>query len=179
MPKKVSFDNKKFELFILSEKIEHIVKNLAEKINRDYRNRNPIIYVTLKGAMIFASDLIRELIIDCKIETISAKSYGMGLRSSGNIEIKEDEFDLENKDIILVEDIIDSGATAMRLKNFFMSKNPKSFTIVSLLSKPEARIHQVEVKYLGIEIPNRFVIGYGLDYAEFGRNLPDIYILIQ
>lgn len=177
MKKRIKINDLTFELFITQQEIEEQVQKLASQINKDFHGENPIIFITLKGAIFFACDLIRRLDFNCRIETITAKSYGMEMKSSGKIQIQKEHFEISDKHIILIEDIVDSGLTAMTLSEYFKAFNPASFSLATLLSKPTARRYPVDIKYLGFEIPDKFVIGYGLDYAEFGRNLPDIYIL--
>ncbi len=177
MKRVIKINDLTFELFISREEIQSKVLSIAKEINADYAGLNPIIFITLKGAIFFACDLISKLNFLCKIDMIRAKSYGMQMQSAGKIEISELTLDIKDKHILLIEDIIDSGLTANALSNYFQSFKPSSFSIAALLSKPTARKFPVDIKYIGFEIPDKFVIGYGLDYAEYGRNLQDLYIL--
>lgn len=168
-----------FELLISEEQIRKRVEALAKQIDQDYANKKPILMLTLKGAIIFAADLMREITIPTQIETIIAKSYGYKMATDGNVELIENPIDLEGKDIIIIEDIVDTGYTMSslltRLKNF----KPSSIEICTLLFKPKNLVVPIKVKYVGFEIDPLFVVGYGLDYAELGRNYKDIYIKVD
>ena len=132
----------------------------------------------LKGAFIFCADLVRNLDLPCEIDFISASSYGAGTTTSGNVKINKDvEHDVENKHVILVEDIVDSGLTLKTLKEFFLARRPASLKICCLLDKKERRQADIEVDYSCFTIPDAFVVGYGLDYDGRYRNLPDIMVL--
>lgn len=173
----VRIEDKTFKKFLNESEIKRIVKKLAVKLNRDFKNKKPIFLIVLNGSIFFGADLLREIKLDCSLKTISAKSYGDNMTSSGYVEIKESEFDIEGKDIIVIEDIVDSGYTLAKLKELLETKKPASIKIVTLLSKPSRRQIDVKIDYIGREIPDKFVIGYGLDFAEKGRNLPDIFAL--
>lgn len=175
--KRIKLHDMSFKIFISEEQIKEKVKEIANRINNDYAGKNPSLLVVLKGGMIFASDLMREITIGCSLDIISAKSYGSEMESSGSVALKHFDNDFTNKDIIIVEDIIDTGLTIKTLKEDILKHNPASLEVASFLSKPEARTVNVDIKYVGFEIPKFFVVGYGLDYAEFGRELKDIYIL--
>ncbi len=175
--KKVKLHDMSFKIFISEEQIKGKVKEIANRINNDYIGKNPTLLVVLKGGMIFASDLVREITIGCSLDIIRAKSYGNEMESSGSVALKHFDNDFANKDIIIVEDIIDTGFTIKTLIEDIQKQNPASLEVASILSKPEARTVKVDVKYTGFEIPKYFVVGYGLDYAEYGRELKDIYIL--
>ena len=179
MKKQIKIDDFIFEEYINHEIIQARVKEIASIISIDYKDKEPVILITLKGAIIFAADLIRELSIPVRIETIVAKSYGMKFVSNGNVEIINNAVDLKNKDIIIVEDIVDTGVTMMQLLDNLTKEEPQSIAICSFLFKPENLVKDVEIKYCGFSIPSLFVVGYGLDYAEHGRNLKDIYIKIK
>lgn len=166
-----------FKSYISEEKIAAAIGEIAEKINRDFEGKPLIFLVVLKGSMIFASDLVRKITLPCRMETVRARSYGKGMVTSGTVELEFIPEDLEGKNIIIVEDIVDSGLTLKALIERLLKENPASVNVAALLSKPESRKADVPVKYCGIEIPPAFVVGYGLDYAEFGRNLPGIYVL--
>lgn len=169
--------DKVFRKFIEKSEIEASVSKLASRINLDYSGKTPVFLVVMKGAMLFAADLIRYINIPCEIEVISAKSYGTNMASSGDVKIADFGARFTGKDIIVVEDIVDTGLTIKALFHNIMLHNPTSLSVATILSKPDSRQVEVDCKYVGIEIPPYFVVGYGLDYAEYGRNLPDIYIL--
>lgn len=166
------------KILVSEEEIKGIVKNIADKINQDFKDEELIIVVILRGSLIFASDLIRHLNIPVTVEFMQASSYGSSTESSGFIKIKRDlDVDIEGKNVLIIEDIIDSGNTLYRLKSVLESRNPKSCNICAFLDKPDRRVTEVDVKYIGKEIPNEFAIGYGLDYNEYYRNLPYVGVL--
>lgn len=165
-------------VLLSEEKISAIVDGLAGKISRDYEGREILLVVILKGSAIFAADLIRRLTGNVRIDFMQASSYGSGSVSSGKVKIKKDiEYDAEGKNILIVEDIVDSGNTLFKLKKLFEERNAASVKICTLLSKPERRETDVVCEYVGAEIPDEFVVGYGLDFNESYRNLPYIGIL--
>jgi hypoxanthine phosphoribosyltransferase len=170
-------NGKTFKIYIDRNKILETVAGLARRINTDYEGKQPVFVFVLKGSMFFGTDLMKNINLDCQLMTVDAKSYGNGMVSSGTVDINSSNLDLKDKDVILVEDIVDSGITLATLKNVLKKQEPASVEIASLLSKPALRQVAIDVKYVGIEIPPVFVIGYGLDYAEHGRQLPDIYAL--
>ncbi len=168
-------------LVISQEEIEQKIKELAEKIDKDY-NEEPIILIgTLKGAFIFLADLVRNLKNpNVQIDFVRVKSYGMSDTSSGKVEItKEFEFSLEGKNVILVEDIVDTGITLEFLYNYIKSFNPKTLRICALIDKKERRKVEVPLDYVGFEIERGFLVGYGLDFAEKFRHLPDIKEVVK
>ncbi|HRP01101.1 MAG TPA: hypoxanthine phosphoribosyltransferase [Candidatus Kapabacteria bacterium] len=173
----INIKDKSFKIFIEEAKIKVKVKELAERINKDYEGKSPIILVVLRGALIFGADLFKELNYQFKLSIISAKSYHGELESSGEVKVHFFDSTFENKDIIIVEDIVDTGQTIFELVHKLKLFNPNSIEVASFLSKPNSRKKDVNIKYLGYEIPNYFVIGYGLDYDEQGRGLKDIYSL--
>jgi hypoxanthine phosphoribosyltransferase len=158
------------------EQIASIVKDLADQISKDYRERELILVCILKGAFMFLSDLVRHLQIPVKIDFVRLASYGAGMKTSGRIEITKDiETPIEGKDVLIIEDIVDSGYTLQFLKDRLALANPRSVKICALLDKKARREVKIEVDYLGKEIDNVFVIGYGIDFNETYRNLPEIY----
>jgi hypoxanthine phosphoribosyltransferase len=177
MNDKIIINGKKFKKHIDKSEIEIAVSKIAEKINKDYLGKSPTFLVILKGALPFAADLIRRVNLPCDLEVMSAKSYGTGISSSGDVKLADFGAKFNGKDIIIVEDIVDTGLTLKALFNNILVHKPASLATAAILSKPDSRLVDVELKYTGIEIPPYFVVGYGLDYAEYGRNLPDIYIL--
>jgi hypoxanthine phosphoribosyltransferase len=173
----VRVNDRFFKKYISAEEIDAAVKNIAENINRDFKGKPLIFLVVLKGSMIFASDLVRQISLPCQMQTVRARSYGKDVVTSGSVTLEFVPEDLEGKNIIIVEDIVDSGLTLKALIERLKEENPASVSVAALLSKPEARKTEVPLQYCGIEIPSFFVVGYGLDYAEYGRNLPEIYAL--
>lgn len=167
----------KFKTFIEAEVIQNAVQKIADKMKTDYADKIPTFIVVLKGALFFAADLMRSYNNPCRLEFISAKSYGTEMSSSGIVKIKSLEENFHGKDIVIVEDIVDSGLTISTLIDKLKAYNPASIEAAAIISKPSARKIDIDIKYIGIEIPELFVIGYGLDYAEQGRELKDIYIL--
>lgn len=166
------------EILLTEEQIYDKAKELGEKISNDYKGKDLILVGILKGAVIFASDLIKNITIPCKIDFMAVSSYGNSTKSSGEVKILKDlDYSIENKDILIVEDIVDTGVTLNYLAKNFEDRRAKSVNIVTLLDKPEGRKVKVNVKYVGFEIPNKFLVGYGLDYNEYYRNLPLIGIL--
>lgn len=154
------------------------VKEMAKKISDDYREKDLLMVVILKGSVIFASDLIKNIDIPCDIDFMAVSSYGSGSESSGNVVIKKDiDGNVEGRDILIVEDIVDTGNTLSFLVDYFKEKNASSVKIVTLLDKPSRRNVNVDVEYSGFEVPNEFLVGYGLDYNEKYRNFPFVGIL--
>ncbi len=158
------------------EQIASIVKSLAEQISGDYRDRDLVLVCILKGAFMFLSDLVRNLRIPVKIDFVRLASYGSGMKSSGIIEITKDvELQIEGKDVLIIEDIVDSGRTLQFLKDRLSLANPRSVKICALLDKKARREVEVKVDYLGKEVDDIFIVGYGIDFDEAYRNLPEIY----
>ena len=165
----------RFKRFIDENKIKETVTGIARRINTDYEGKELLFIVVLRGAIFFAVDLMRCIDVKCEMETISASSYGDNLISSGRVELDLKKIDVKDKHVIVVEDIIDTGLTLIAIINKLREQKPKSLEIASFLSKPSERQSEIYVKYLGLEIPPVFAIGYGLDYAGQGRNLTGIY----
>ena len=166
----------KFKRFIDRTEINSIILRLAGQINEDYRGKNVLFLVVMKGSMFTAADLLRLIEVDSEMETIRAKSYGMSLESSGMVELSEGKLNIKGRNVVIIEDIVDTGLTLKTLMEKLNREEPASLNALTLLSKTEKRKTDVYVKYIGREIPASFVIGYGLDFAEKGRNFPDIYI---
>ena len=165
-------------VLVSKEQLQQKVKELGAQLTRDYDGKKPLLIGVLKGCVVFFSDLIRELKIDCQIEFMVLSSYGSGTTTSGEVKvIKDVNTPLENRHVIIVEDIVDSGVTLNYLVKLLEFRGAKSVEIVTLLDKPERRKRDVYPKYKGFVIPNEFVVGYGLDYDEQYRNLPEICIL--
>lgn len=153
-------------------------KELGAKISRDYQNKRPLFIGILKGCVMFYSDLIRNVSIDCEMDFMVVSSYGAGKTSSGEVKIiKDTSASVEGRHVIFVEDIVDSGITLNYLINLFKARNAASVEICTLLDKPERRQRDVHPKYTGFVIPNEFVVGYGLDFDEKYRNIPEVCVL--
>ncbi len=177
MKKLITANHLTFEPSITSIQINERIKNIGEQITAKYKGKKPLFIGVLNGAFIFIADLIRQCDIECEVAFVRLSSY-KGTQSSGKIEtVYGLEMSIENRHIIVVEDIIDSGRTLNYFISYLKKQNPASVELAALLLKPESLLFPVEVDYLGFEIPDKFVIGYGLDYDGLGRNLPDIYQL--
>jgi hypoxanthine phosphoribosyltransferase len=164
--------------FITEKVIRKRVEELAKQISLDYKNSIPVFIGVLNGSILFMSDLIRNITIDCEIDFFKLSSYGDNKISSGKVKlVKELSCDVNNRDIIIVEDIVDSGLSVSYIEKLFSGHKPKSMRVVSLLVKPDSLKYQVKIDYIGFNIPGKFVIGYGLDYAQKYRNLKSIYML--
>jgi len=160
---------------ISQEEIETKVIELAKKIEMDYKNQEVLIVGVLKGAFVFVSDLVRNINLDLSLDFIAVSSYGMSTESSGVVKINKDiEMDLTGKNVIIVEDIKDTGLTLKYIKEYLSGKNAKSVRICTLLDKPSRRKCNVDVDYVGFEIEDLFIVGYGIDCKEKYRNLPYI-----
>ena len=171
-------ETNKLEVYIDESQISRRVKEIAEEINRDYAGKLPIFIGVLNGAFVFLSDLIREINIDCEIDFLKLSSYGDSQISSGDITLlKELNCEIEGQDVIIVEDIIDSGLSIKYMKSLIEKHNPSSLKIVTFLYKEETVKLDFEIDYIGFKIENKFVVGYGLDYAQKYRNLKSIYML--
>ena len=158
------------------EQIAFLVKNLADQISRDYAERELVLVCILKGAFMFLADLIRHLRVPAQVDFVRLASYGSGTKTSGRVEITKDiEISIEGKDVLIVEDIIDSGRSVQFLKERLALSSPRSVKVVALLDKKARREVPMEVDYIGREVDNLFVVGYGIDFNESYRNLPEIY----
>ncbi len=154
------------------------IAEIGAEITDDYRGRDLLLVGVLKGAIFFMADLMRQIDIPCEVDFMAISSYGAGVDSSGVVRILKDlDVSVEGRNVLVVEDIIDSGLTLSYLLRNLEAREPASLEICALLTKPERREHGVECRYVGFEIPNRFVIGYGLDFAERYRNLPYVGVL--
>lgn len=166
-------------ILISADQIRERIAELAAKIDQDYQGRGPIQMIAiLKGACIFLSDLIRAVKTPSRLDFMGISSYGRGKTSSGEVKVTKDlDTSIEGLDVLIVEDIVDSGVTLTYLIHVLEQRKPRSIRIAALLDKPERRMRPVQVDYVGFTIPDEFVVGYGLDYAEDYRNLPDICVL--
>ena len=166
------------EILIDAETLQRRIAELGDEISADYAGRDLLLVGVLKGAVFFLADLMRRLTIPCEIDFMAISSYGASTDSSGVVRILKDlDINIEGRDVLVVEDIIDSGLTLSYLMRNLEAREPASLEICALLTKPERREIDVPVRYTGFEIPNRFVIGYGLDFAERYRNLPYVGVL--
>jgi hypoxanthine phosphoribosyltransferase len=167
-----------FDTLISTDDLQDKVSELAERIDRDYVGEPVLLVGVLKGCFHFLSDLARALKCETSVDFMQTSSYGTGKSSSGVVQIRKDlDINIEGLNVLMVEDIVDSGITLSHLRELLATRRPKSLRVVALLSKPDARKVDTPVEYVGFEIPNEFVVGYGLDYAERFRNLPYIAIL--
>jgi hypoxanthine phosphoribosyltransferase len=165
-------------VLVSSEEIQEKVRELGELITEDYRGERPLLVGVLRGAVIVLGDLMRNVDLPCEIDFMDISSYGTGTSSSGVVRILKDlEEDITGRHVLIVEDIIDTGLTLSYLRRSLLARGPASLEICALLSKPSRRRVELDVKYLGFEVPDEFVVGYGLDFAGAYRNLPDICIL--
>lgn len=168
------------EIFFTKEQLKEITDRIGAQISKDFDGKKLVLISVLKGSVIFMADLMRAITIPCEIDFITAGSYGSGTQSKGNVDILRDICgDITGCDILLVEDIFDSGRTLQRLSDLLVEKNPASITLCTLLDKPERRDKSVKIKpkYIGATVADQFVVGYGLDFNQKYRNLPFIGIL--
>ena len=174
----VTIKDRQFKTSIPEAEILRRVKAVAERINHDMAGKNPLFLAVLNGAFVFAADLMREITIPCEISFVKLASY-QGTTSTGKItEVMGINEDLSGREIIIVEDIVDTGLTMKRMIETLGTRNPANVHICSLLLKPEKLKVDLNVEYVAMEIPNDFIVGYGLDYDQQGRNLRDIYTVI-
>jgi hypoxanthine phosphoribosyltransferase len=165
-------------VLIDEERLRSRVAELGEEVSADYAGRDLLLIGVLKGAVFFMADLMRHLTVTCEVDFMAISSYGAATDSSGVVRILKDlDINIAGRDVLVVEDIIDSGLTLSYLMRNLEAREPASLEICALLTKPERREIDVPVRYVGFEIPNRFVIGYGLDFAERYRNLPYVGVL--
>jgi hypoxanthine phosphoribosyltransferase len=168
------------EVLLTREQIASSVARIGQEIARDYTGESLVLVGVLKGACLFLSDLARQISLDATFDFIAVRSYGTKKESAGEVQlIKDVTTPLEDKNVILVEDILDTGYTITFLKKLMLARKPRSLKTAVLLDKPSRRIMPVEADYVGFKIPDKFVVGYGLDFAERFRNLPDICIFTE
>ena len=166
------------EILVQPDELTHRVRELAGEISTDYTGRDLLLIGVLKGAVFFLSDLMRHLEIDCEVDFMAVSSYGSSTDSSGIVRILKDlDAPIAGRDVLIVEDIVDSGLTLSYLFRMLRARNPATLEVCALLTKPERREVDLPIRYVGFEIPNRFAIGYGLDHAERFRNLPYVAVL--
>ena len=166
------------EILLTEQQIQEIAKNLGKKLTEDYAGKDVLLVSILKGAVVFLADIMRYIDLKCEVDFMVVSSYGSGVKTSGNVKIIKDiDIPLEGKDVIIIEDILDSGLTLSYILNMLKERNPNSIEICTLLDKPARRQSEVRAKYIGAEIPDAFVVGYGLDFDEKYRNLPFVGVL--
>lgn len=176
-PDHIISNGERFRVWLTEEEIRERTAEIGRELGRQFEGRCPIFIGVLNGAFIFLSDLMRHTPIPCEVDFIKLSSYGDEKVSSGQVtELKEIHADLAGRDVILVEDIVDTGLSISFLADKLSAMNPESLTLVTLLHKVSATTHRVTLDHVGFEIPDRFVLGYGLDYSQEGRNLAQIYI---
>ena len=170
----------KIRVLLTQQEIAQKVKGLAEQVSRDYQGKKPLLVCILKGAVVFFSDFMRCLQLPVEIDFMSVSSYGKAKTSTGTIRIMKDlEMNIKNRDVIVIEDIVDTGLTLSYLRENLLTRGPRSLRMVTLLDKPDRREVDIEADYCGFCIPDEFVVGYGLDFNEKYRYLSDICILLE
>lgn len=166
------------EIILSEEVIKEKIREIGRNISKDYAGKDLVLVGVLKGSVIFMSDLLKEITIPCSMDFMAVSSYGNSTKSSGVVRILKDlDFEIQNKDVLVVEDIIDSGITLKYLIEYLKGRGANSLEIACLLDKPERRKVHMDVKYIGFSVEDKFLVGYGLDYAEKYRNLPFIGVL--
>ena len=166
------------EVLVQADELQHRVREMAAEVSRDYAGKDLLLIGVLKGAVFFLSDLMRHLSVPCEVDFMAVASYGSSTESSGVVRILKDlDAPLQGRHVLIVEDIVDSGLTLQYLMRTLHARGPASLEVCALLTKPERRQVEMPARYVGFEIPDRFVIGYGLDYAEKYRNLPYVATL--
>jgi len=177
MPSTIKLKDKIFNTYLSEQEIQEKVKRIADQLNRDYKDKRPLFIAILNGSFMFAADLFKYLTIDAEISFIKLVSY-KGMKSSGNVITAIGlEMDLYDREVVIVEDIVDTGKTLHQFLPKMDHQQPKSLKIAALLHKPEATQFPLKIDYLGFSIPNKFVVGYGLDYDGLGRNYKEIFQL--
>ncbi len=171
--------DKQFEPYISASEISGRIKEVAGQLNRDYEDRKPLFVAILNGSFMFASDLFKQLTIEAEICFIKLASY-KGTKSTGHVITAIGlDMDIIGRDVVIIEDIVDTGKTLSEFLPQLQHQQPSSMKIVALLHKPEATVYPIKIDYLGFSIPNKFVVGYGLDYDGIGRNMKEIYKLVE
>ena len=177
-PESIVVKDERFVPFISKEQIDARISLMGKQLDKDYKDLNPIFIGVLNGSFIFLADLMRHVQIPCEVDFVKLSSYGDQKVSTGNVTtLKKVDARLEGRHIILVEDIVDTGLSMNYMLDQMKVHKPASLAVITLLHKKEATVHPVSLDYVGFDIPNAFVLGYGLDYAQQGRNLGQIYIL--
>ncbi|MGI6048465.1 MAG: hypoxanthine phosphoribosyltransferase [Petrimonas sp.] len=175
MKEVITIKDKQFEKFIEFQQIQTAINRIAREIDKDLRGKNPVFITVLNGAFMFAGELMKEVSVPCEITFVRLASY-QGTSTTNNVqEVLGLNENIENRTVVIVEDIVDSGNTMVALKKELNKLRPKEIKIATLLLKPDALKQDVQLDYVALEIPNDFIVGYGLDYDGYGRNLKDIY----
>lgn len=175
----VTVKDKRFRLSIPADELQAAIRAVAGQITKDYAGRRPLFLAVLNGSFMFAADLLRQVDLPCEIIFVKLSSYN-GTDTTGRVrELIGLNQDIEGRDVIVVEDIVDTGITMQHLLNQLQAKNPAGISVCTLLFKPEKLQTDVDIRYAALRIPNDFIVGYGLDYDGFGRNLPQIYTIID
>ena len=173
----VYYKDEPFRIYLDEATIQNRVNELGAEISRDYANATPILIGVLNGAFMFVADLMRAMSIDCEIDFLKLSSYGAAKVSSGDVrELKRIDADIQGRHVIVVEDIVDTGVSMRFILDTIAEYDPASVAVATFLHKPDASTVEVKLDYVGFEIPNKFVVGYGLDYGQIGRNLRAVYI---
>ena len=168
------------EELISEEKIAKRIEELGKQISENFKDEEVILVALLRGSALFLADISRKITSKCRIDFMCVSSYGNEMNTSGNINIKKDlDEDICGKNVLIIEDIIDTGTTLYKIKEFLLQRNPKTLKICTLLDKPSRRIHDVKVDYVGFTIPDVFIVGYGIDYAQQYRTLPYLGEVVQ
>ncbi len=174
----IAMTNDILKVLISQQELHKKVEELGAQISRDYAGKNLMMVSVLKGSVVFMADLMRAVTVPCEIDFMSVSSYGHGVKTSGVVKIVKDlDIDLKNRDLLIVEDILDSGMTLNYIKNMLEQRGTRSIKICTLLDKPERRQVDLQADYSGFSVPDEFVVGYGLDFAERYRNLPYVGVL--
>lgn len=177
MEKKIKLQDKVFKVMIPAEEIDKAVERVAEKLNERYEGHTPVFLSVLSGSFLFLSDLVRKTTFDSQLAFVKISSYE-GTESTGNVKQQFGvDFDIEGRDIIIVEDIVETGHSMNYLLDHLRRKNPASISICTLFFKPEKFLYEYPIDYTALSIGNEFIVGYGLDYNQLGRNLKDIYVI--
>ena len=177
MTKKVTLGDKTFRIMIPAEEIDQAVTRVAEQLNERYKGRTPIFLGVLSGSFLFLADLVRKVDFNTQMAFVKISSYS-GTESTGQVKKKLGiNFDIEGRDIIIVEDIVETGHSMNYLLDYLRAKNPASISICTLFFKPDKFLYEYEIDYTALSIGNEFIVGYGLDYNQLGRNLKDIYVI--
>ncbi|MEA5259937.1 hypoxanthine phosphoribosyltransferase [Arcicella aquatica] len=179
MKSTIQVHDKHFEVFIEQSILEKRINALAAEINQDYTGKQPLFLAILNGSFMFAAELMKSISVSCEITFLRVSSY-QATASTGKVhQILGLTENIENRDIIIIEDIIDTGLTMVEIKKQLLAQNPSSLSIATLFQKPEALKVPIDVQYVGFDLENKFVLGYGLDYDGLGRNLADLYVLCE
>lgn len=175
MGKEIKIRDKKFTKFISADKIQRSISRIAKKINKDFKRRKPLFISVLNGSFMFTADLLKKINVECEVSFVKLASYS-GTSSSGKVrELIGLNMDIKGRDVIILEDIVDSGNTIKGIMAGLQKQGPVQIRIATLFFKPDAYKGDIKLDYVGMEVPNDFLVGYGLDYDGMGRNMPDIY----